>query len=179
MLFPQGSTWGLLGPEVSSHHSMSDRRGSILLRGLPFWQVWASTSAFVCTRMQGKTPGNSHSCAAVTAGAEWEILYRKLICNEFPVHFSARQHGREVTAFQTSSMYSWHRLTIDGGPDELEWRRCLCCPRLQPSGSESAVAHCDLVSTQTLLLQDLSTWETHDVGYLSAGVYFEYFLPLK
>lgn len=108
-------------PEVSSHHSMSDRHGSIFLRGLPSWQVWASTSVCVCTHMQGKTPVNSHSCAAVTAGAEWEILYRKHICNKFPVHFP--------------SVCGWHHLTIDRGPNELEERRCLGCPCLRPIGS--------------------------------------------
>ncbi len=177
MLFPQGSTWGLLGPEVSSHHNMSDRRGSVLLRGLPSWQVWASTTACVCTHMHRIKPGNSHSCAAVTVGAEWEILYRRHICNEFPVHCSASWDECEVTEFHTSSVFDQHHLTIDWGPNELEWCRCLGCPCLRPSSSESAITHFDSVSTQSWFLQHLSTWETQNIAYLTAGVYFEYVLP--
>lgn len=124
------------------------RRGSILLYGLLSWQVWALTSACVCTHMWGKMPGNSHSCVAVTAGA---LQKTHLQWISGPL-FLARWHGHEVTAFQTSSVCGQHHLIIDGGPNELEWRRCLVCPCLQPSCSKSAVAHCDSVSTQSQFL---------------------------
>lgn len=71
MLFPQGSTWGLLGPEVSSRRSMSDRRGNIFYVGLMSWQVWGSTSPCVCTQL--------------SAGAEeinlQKCLYNKVLVN--------------------------------------------------------------------------------------------------
>lgn len=114
MLFPQGSfgvCWALRWVHITVC-----RTGVVAFCYVGWhlgrFEAWPSAS--VCTHMQGKTPGNNHSCAAVGAGAEWEILHREHICYAFLVHFSAFWDGHKSQHFRLAVRVADTTITTDG-----------------------------------------------------------------